>query len=291
MKTWRLYLIAVFILIETNIAFAGNFLNELGKVLDAYSSIENNRRLDDSIQQIINRNGVAKIGVIVDVRVASLSEQERKDYSDMLSNRKQAELLKTYAIRRNEIKFVERSQLQPIIEEQKFAMSGLTETNTVQIGKLAGLDIIFLYTAFQTQTSFKAILVNTGEILAIQTDNASLMPRKQTLINQTYNVPAGNYQPIGFTFPQNSVVEINFQSNQDINVWFITEVDLIAFSRNNRFNYYPTASGQRIYNGNFTITIPMTGAYYFVLDNRFSIMTPKRVSVSITATTIGKNGF
>jgi len=272
------------ILLSANIALAGNFLDELGKVLDAYSSVENNRRLDDTIQQIINRNGVAKIGVIVDVRGASLSEQERKDYSDMLSNKKQAELLKRYALRRNEIKFVERSQLQPIMEEHKFSMSGLTESNTVQIGKLAGLDIIFLYTAFQSQTSFKAILVNTGEILASQTDGASLTPQKKTLINQTYNVPAASYQQLGFTFPQNSVVEINFQSNLDINVWFVTEADLIAFSRNSRFSYYPTASGQRIYNGNFTIKIPTTGSYYFVLDNKFSIMTPKRVSVSMTAT-------
>jgi hypothetical protein len=289
-----------------NVAYTGDFLEELGKIFlrglteklaDDYGvrkqpdtdSSDSPNRLNNALKDIILKKGVVKIGIIVEIKNPQLKPEYREHEADRIADVLQARLLKAYASYRDQVKFYERHKLQYLLDEHKFISSGLANQETVkQIGRLAGVDIIFLYAYYLNQNTFKAIDVETGETIFGHTDgshqavNVPRQSQEHILINQTYKVPASSYMPIGYNYSAGTVVKISFTSNLDINTWFIEKKELSNFSNKQRFKYFPSASGGRIYNADFQVIIPQNGAYYFILDNRFSIMTDKIVTVKIS---------
>ena len=74
-------------------------------------------------------------------------------------------------IERNKYKynFVDRRHLKNILEEQKLSMTGLTDNETVKLGKLLNLDIIVLRVWYDGSITTKVLKVDTGEVLLFKT--------------------------------------------------------------------------------------------------------------------------
>ena len=66
-------------------------------------------------------------------------------------------------------KYLDRRHLNKVLEEQKLSSSGLTDSDTVKIGKLLNLDIIVLRLIYNDRLLTKVIKVDTGEVLLFKT--------------------------------------------------------------------------------------------------------------------------
>jgi hypothetical protein len=62
-------------------------------------------------------------------------------------------------------KLVDRKHLNKILEEQKLSSSGITDNDTVKLGKILNLDIIVIRTIYEESKVTKVLKVDTGEVL------------------------------------------------------------------------------------------------------------------------------
>ena len=72
-------------------------------------------------------------------------------------------------LKKDKYKVVDRRHMTKILEEQKLSSSGLTDSETVKLGKLLNLDIIVLRMIYEESKVTKVLKVDTGEVLLFQT--------------------------------------------------------------------------------------------------------------------------
>lgn len=250
---------------------------------------------DKVLDDIVKEKGRVKFGIIVDIKDSDSSEGENRELADAITSKMQGELLKSIPKdKRDKLMIVERTYLDKILEEQKLSLSGLTESETVKLGKIAGIDILLLFVFHKNHLTSKLLVVNTGEILQsevldIETFKEETRLRvlrdgkKILLANHNFSVRASSSTHYEWKLQKGTILQISFNSNLDINVWLLDYPEYQKFNNGEAFNYYTAASGKRIYNSNFEVVIPKTGTYCFVFDNKFSILTPKKVSIKAIA--------
>ena len=64
---------------------------------------------------------------------------------------------------------IERRHLNKVLEEQRFSTSGITDIDTVKVGKILNLDIIVLRLIYENSQVTKVLKVDTGEVLLSKT--------------------------------------------------------------------------------------------------------------------------
>ena len=106
---------------------------------------------------------------------------------------------------------------------------------------------------------------------------------KLTVIaDETVNIGAGSYRQYQIYGKTGDKVHYEVRSNLDVNVWFMSGDDMVKFANNQSFLQYTDYSGQRVFTLTKDFGIPVTGFYYLVVDNTFSLFTSKTVYVKIT---------
>ncbi len=250
---------------------------------------------DKVLDDIVKEKGRVKIGIIVDIKNSDSSKDENRELADKITSTVQGEFLKSIPIdKKDKIMIVERTYLDKILEEHKLSLSGLTESETVKAGKLAGIDMLYLFVFYKDHATVKLLAVNTGEILESnvldleklkgeQRLNLLREGKKILLADHNFSVRASSSTHYEWKLQKGTILQISFNSNLDINVWLLDYPEYLKFNNGEVFNYYTAASGKRIYNSNFEVVIPKTGSYCFVFDNKFSILTPKKVAVKAIA--------
>lgn len=125
-----------------------------------------------------DKKRIINVGVIVENRTKNRSEVETERLSDEVE-KTVSECLSfsttfdmnpdspTYfkTIPTNYTKIIERRHLNKILEEQKLSVSGITEGNTVKLGKIENLDVIFLVIIYDDKTTTKLLNVEDGEVM------------------------------------------------------------------------------------------------------------------------------
>ena len=99
------------------------------------------------------------------------------------------------------------------------------------------------------------------------------------LLDETVNVPAGSYR--SYTFIAKSygyTLHIDINSDTDVNVWVMQEGEYANFK--NGKSFISEASMERVLRSSCDIK-NAHGVYYLVLDNTFSWITSKNVSVKV----------
>jgi hypothetical protein len=111
------------------------------------------------------------------------------------------------------------------------------------------------------------------------------VPFTTQIVKGDVTVPAGAYLDYQFTIPsdaqKNSVslsLEFTAQGgDNDIKVYVLDSIDFSYYQ--NGQNYTSLYQSGRITTAGFSMNIPTNGTYYLVLDNKFSMTTPKNVNV------------
>jgi hypothetical protein len=129
--------------------------------------------MDDFLDILKKEEGKPiNICLFVDIKSTNINKFDR----EILKNR-EYEYFHSVVLggeRDKRIKVIDRNDLNKIIEEQKLSSAGLTNSDTVKIGKLLNLDMIVFRTIYDKQSSTKVLKVDTGEILLLKTDTNGL---------------------------------------------------------------------------------------------------------------------
>jgi hypothetical protein len=107
----------------------------------------------------------------------------------------------------------------------------------------------------------------------------------QVIINETTKISAQSYKawdlsPI--TRPDCTLTG-SISSDETVNLYIVDEVNYVKYYNGNPFEYlYGLKSiKQSMVNANYPM---LAGKAYLVIDNKFSILTPKNVQITITET-------
>jgi len=116
------------------------------------------RVLDDKISKL-------NMSLIIETKIPNIEEYKR----EQLENEQEKQFFDMIKLYKDEFKYVDRRHLKTIIEEQKLSSSGLTDSDTVKLGKLLNLDIIVLRLIYENSQVTKVLKVDTGEVLLFKT--------------------------------------------------------------------------------------------------------------------------
>jgi hypothetical protein len=106
-----------------------------------------------------------------------------------------------------------------------------------------------------------------------------VVPEHETsvLIDETVNVPAGSYRAYNLYGRVGYTIHIDISSDTDVNVWVMSEGEYSHFKKGESFDSVSSASREKVLK--FSCDFSTSGSYYLVLDNKFSWLTSKNVSV------------
>ncbi|HII96034.1 MAG TPA: hypothetical protein HA367_09965 [Candidatus Methanofastidiosum sp.] len=105
------------------------------------------------------------IGLIIEIKIPDFEVSKR----EQLENEQEKEFFTMTKRDKDKYKFIDRRHLKTILEEQKLSSSGITDSETVKLGKILNLDIIVLRLIYENSKVTKVLKVDTGEVLLFKT--------------------------------------------------------------------------------------------------------------------------
>jgi hypothetical protein len=93
------------------------------------------------------------IGLIIETKIPDLEVSKR----EQLENKQENQFFNMTVWNEGKYKVIERRHLSKILEEQKLSMTGLTDSDTVKLGKLLNLDIIVLRLIYEGSQATKVL--------------------------------------------------------------------------------------------------------------------------------------
>ena len=114
-----------------------------------------------------NKSDKINIGLIVETKIPDIDSLQK----EKLGNEQEEEFYEMTKWKENndKYKYLDRRHLNKVLEEQKLSSSGLTDSDTVKLGKLLNLDIIVLRLIYKDSRVTKVLKVDTGEVLLFKT--------------------------------------------------------------------------------------------------------------------------
>jgi len=104
------------------------------------------------------------------------------------------------------------------------------------------------------------------------------------IVEEDYYVQPLSYSTVKLCLPPRTRVRGYVSvAEHDINVFFVDKENYWRYIRGESFYYYVGGSGERVSKLRMEVTVSRSGTYYLILDNRYSLITPKRVYVKLVA--------
>jgi hypothetical protein len=123
--------------------------------------------LDEKYDVLKRKTEPINLGLIIETKIPDLEGSKK----EQLENKEEEQFffwIRWYATK-DKYKVIDRRHLSKVLEEQKFSRSGLTDSQTLKLGKLLNLDIIVLRMIYKDSKVTKVLRVDTGEVLLFKT--------------------------------------------------------------------------------------------------------------------------
>jgi hypothetical protein len=114
---------------------------------------------------LTTKNGKINIGLIIETKIPDTEGNKR----ELLENGEESQFFGMIEGNKDKYKLVDRKHLKTIIDEQKLSSSGITDSETLKLGKILNLDIIVLRFIYEKSQVTKVLKVDTGEVLLFKT--------------------------------------------------------------------------------------------------------------------------
>jgi hypothetical protein len=114
---------------------------------------------------LIEKSNKINIGLIIETKIPGIEVSKR----EQLENVQEKQFFEITQLYKDKYKYVDRRHLKTILEEQKLSSSGITDSQTLKLGKLLNLDIIVLRLIYKESRVTKVLKVDTGEVLLFKT--------------------------------------------------------------------------------------------------------------------------
>lgn len=164
---------------------------------------QEDKKWNDDIDDVLTKRGdKINIGLIIETKIPDIDENKK----ELLENEEENQFFKMTEKNRDKYKYVDRRHLKTILEEQKFSSSGITDSQTLKLGKLLNLDIIVLRLIYKESQVTKVLKVDTGEVLLFKTYETNKNTEERWI-----TVSDGSLY-----YDKNSIINV---SNKIIKVW------------------------------------------------------------------------
>ena len=105
------------------------------------------------------------IGLIIETKISDL----RGNKGEQLENEQEQDFFDMINKNKDKYNLIDRKHLSKVLDEQKLSSAGITDVETVKLGKLLNLDIIVLRLIYENSQVTKVLKVDTGEVLLFKT--------------------------------------------------------------------------------------------------------------------------
>jgi len=105
------------------------------------------------------------IGLIIETKIPDLDGYKK----EQLENEQEKQFFNMTVRNKDQYSLIERRHLNKVLEEQRLSISGITDIDTVKVGKILNLDIIVLRLIYERSQVTKVLKVDTGEVLLSKT--------------------------------------------------------------------------------------------------------------------------
>ena len=105
------------------------------------------------------------MGLIIETKIPDLDGYKK----EQLENEQEKQFFNMTVRNKDQYTLIERRHLNKVLEEQRLSISGITDTDTVKVGKILNLDIIVLRLIYENSQVTKILKVDTGEVLLSKT--------------------------------------------------------------------------------------------------------------------------
>lgn len=146
------------------------------------------------------------IGLIIEIKIPDFEVSKR----EQLENEQEKEFFDMTEGKKDKYKFIDRRHLNTILEEQKLSSSGITDSDTVKLGKILNLDIIVLRLIYANSKVTKVLKVDTGEVLLFKTYETYKETKEEGWISH------GKTEDGDFYYDNRSIMKVN---SNIIRVW------------------------------------------------------------------------
>ena len=123
--------------------------------------------LEEKHDVLKRKSETINLGLIIETKISDLDVSKKEQMEN--EEEEQFFFLVRWGTEKNRYKIIDRRHLSKVLEEQKLSSSGLTESETVKLGKLLNLDIIVLRLIYENNRVTKVLKVDTGEVLLFKT--------------------------------------------------------------------------------------------------------------------------
>ena len=147
---------------KVKITFDPNVVNEY---LNRENCIVPNSWDEDIDFVLIKKSDKIKIGLVIETKIPDLDGYKK----ETLENEEENRFHKMIDMDKGKYQVVDRRHLTKILDEQKLSSSGITDSETVKLGKILNLDIIVLRLIYENSRVTKVLKVDTGEVLLFKT--------------------------------------------------------------------------------------------------------------------------
>ena len=139
------------------------------EILDTYLwsnyCFDNGLSWEDDINELFyNNTDKINMGIIIETKLSELDKQKKED----LEIGQEKSFFNMIQRNKDKYTFVDRKHLKTLLEEQKLSASGLTDSETVKLGKLLNLDVIIIRMIYKDTEVTKVLKVDTGEVLLLK---------------------------------------------------------------------------------------------------------------------------
>lgn len=114
---------------------------------------------------LTKKNDKINIGLIIETKIPDLDGYKK----ETLENEEEKHFHKMIELKKDKYKVIDRRHLTKILDEQKLSSSGITDSDTIRLGKILNLDIIVLRLIYENSKVTKVMKVDTGEVLLFKT--------------------------------------------------------------------------------------------------------------------------
>jgi hypothetical protein len=105
------------------------------------------------------------IGLIFETKTPDSYGYKREQFE----NEEESQFYSMVEKNKDKYKIIDRRHLSKLLEEQKLSATGITDSDTVRLGKILNLDIIVLRLIYEDSKVTKVLKVDTGEVLLFKT--------------------------------------------------------------------------------------------------------------------------
>lgn len=114
---------------------------------------------------LTKKSDKVNIGLIIENKYSNLEINTK----EQLENEQESQFHEMVKWNKNKYRVIDRRHLSKVLEEQKLSSSGITDSETVKLGKILNLDIIVLRLIYENSRITKVLKVDTGEVLLFKT--------------------------------------------------------------------------------------------------------------------------